>query len=724
MVSKGKTKAKDPLPEDRRPFKNDFKFYTDNEKIKIPARKSLDVDGRMIARKSLIPTQKSVPSNVIMKTENKENVEKATGKCDISVKTKTGRKALADVSNVGSYILRSRLNDGAKLTKFNSEKSNLLHGKTRNGNIYGQRVQVGKSVLVGNASSRKPFEIKLEPHDQQMVKACHTSNSVGAREVKICSDVVKINGQFRRSIGANDGKVSSKPVASTWKSAASQRIYRGFSSIESRNEMTKGTEHKLGSIKTNVKHSEKITNRSSISVGIRTRRKALVAINTVQNSQLRNRPSDGSKMIRNKIEKRNLPPGKTQGGRLISRLRLSIPDQKVTDVSTSSRKPVVTARRIELTGSKTKMTSKAKPTLGLKKKFASTTQHSCMNKEGKVAIRPIQKDIEPKVSNDCSLDKASSIDHCCSSGSVTAIISRPKSSRRRSYTSSLMARSKVIGECTDISKKGELPNIDDASNPLEVAEYVDDIYQYYWVLEAQNPSLANYMSIQTEINPRMRGILINWLVEVHLKFELMQETLFLMVELFDRFIAMITIKKDEIQLVGLTTLLLASKYEDFWHPKIKDLLSISVNVYTRDEMLAMEKLILKKLMFRLNAPTPYVFMLRFLKAAQSDTKLEHLAFYLIELCLVEYEALKFKPSLLCASAIYVARCTLNMVPPWTELLKKHTHYEAPQLRASADMILRFQGAANRGQLKVTYEKFLSSERSCVAEIQAIKKLPL
>lgn len=137
-----------------------------------------------------------------------------------------------------------------------------------------------------------------------------------------------------------------------------------------------------------------------------------------------------------------------------------------------------------------------------------------------------------------------------------------------------------------------------------------------------------------------------------------------------------------------------------------------------------ERLILKKLKFRLNVATPYVFMLRFLKAAQSDTKvcgnlhshaincmlvealylmqtrydfviinywlslfpcgncsqLEHLAFYLIELCLVQYETLKFKPSLLCASAIYVARCTLNMTPAWTPLLCKHARYEESQLR--------------------------------------------
>lgn len=55
---------------------------------------------------------------------------------------------------------------------------------------------------------------------------------------------------------------------------------------------------------------------------------------------------------------------------------------------------------------------------------------------------------------------------------------------------------------------------------------------------------------------------------MHFKFELMQETLFLMVELLDRVLSLVVVKKKELQMVGLTSLLLASKYEDFWHPKV------------------------------------------------------------------------------------------------------------------------------------------------------------
>ncbi|RQO96857.1 hypothetical protein POPTR_010G173200v4 [Populus trichocarpa] len=304
------------------------------------------------------------------------------------------------------------------------------------------------------------------------------------------------------------------------------------------------------------------------------------------------------------------------------------------------------------------------------------------------------------------------------------VITIRKSSRRRSYTSLLMTGSKLLEEHGEVIEQEKLPSIDDTFNQLEVAEYVDEIYEYYWVLEVQNLCLENYMAIHTEITPQMRGIVINWLIEVHFKFELMPETLYLMVTLLDRYLSQVEIKKSELQLVGLTALLLASKYEDFWHPRIKDLISISAESYTRGQMLVMEKFFLKKLKFRLNEPTPYVFMLRFLKAAQTDQKLEHLAFYLIELCLVEYKALKFKPSMLCASAIYVARSTLQVSPAWTPLLTRHTHYQVSQIRDCAEMILRFQKAARTSQLRVTYEKYMRPDLSGVAAIKPLNELPL
>ncbi|XP_019107884.2 putative cyclin-B3-1 isoform X2 [Beta vulgaris subsp. vulgaris] len=298
------------------------------------------------------------------------------------------------------------------------------------------------------------------------------------------------------------------------------------------------------------------------------------------------------------------------------------------------------------------------------------------------------------------------------------------SGRRKSYTSSLISRSKLLKLSNEIREQEQLPNIDDEGNPLEVAEYVDEIYDYYWLVEAQSSPLENYMIIQTDATPQMRGLLINWLIEVHDKFDLMPETLYLTVALLDRYLSLVTIKKKELQLVGLASLLLASKYEDFWHPRVKDLISISAESYTRKQMLEMEKSILKKLKFRLNLPTAYVFMLRFLKASQSDKRHEHLSFYLIELCLVKYESLRFRPSLLCASAVYVARCTLNEIPAWTSLLEKHARTKELQIRDCAEMIVSVHKSACAGLLKVTYDKYMQPKFGGIAAVKPLDRLPI
>ncbi|EFH69161.1 hypothetical protein ARALYDRAFT_312610 [Arabidopsis lyrata subsp. lyrata] len=316
----------------------------------------------------------------------------------------------------------------------------------------------------------------------------------------------------------------------------------------------------------------------------------------------------------------------------------------------------------------------------------------------------LPKKVETKCLEEDTQGESSSSRNKDPTTKVLDVAAKPKSKRRKSFTSLLVNGSKLDEKNGETTEAEKLPNIDDESNQLEVAEYVDDIYQFYWTAEALNPALGYYLSAHAEVSPVTRGILINWLIEVHFKFDLMHETLYLTMDLLDRYLSQVPIHKNEMQLIGLTALLLASKYEDYWHPR--------------------ERIMLKQLKFRLNAPTPYVFMLRFLKAAQSNKKLEQLAFYLIELCLVEYEALKYKPSLLCASAIYVARCTLHMTPVWTSLLNNHTHYNVSQMKDCSDMVLRFHKAAKTGKLRVTYEKYMNPDHSNVAVLKPLDKLPL
>ncbi|KAJ4976473.1 hypothetical protein NE237_001579 [Protea cynaroides] len=664
-----------------------FKVYSDNERVKIQGNKAAGSDAMKTGRKPSTTTRKSLSLAESVKQADlnfpkgtADSSEKSKPKSASSVKIKVGRKVLADVSNVRNYIPRSRANEGSKTLNDKSERNFSIQRKIQGGKVlYGSRVSMDRSTEFATAISRKPIMGKATAN--QSAETRNPLKNNGTSNSKFCSDKQKIKA-LKPEFGTDGRKSVRKPLTLTRKSFPVTRMTNRTHSTDGKGE-----------------NSKKHTGTCDFSVTTMVGRKVVPDVRCAQSHLLRIRVSDGFVPM--------VPAGR-------SSLR----------TCALSRIPIKTTSRTTRTSFNSQKTS----TFNCKSNSSSTSANANLTKgkEEEVIKASVPENAAMVVPNEPAFEKLPSVGIVNSSTSImTDNSSKTRGSRRRSFTSLLVAaRSKVLAELSGGLKKEELPNIDDTTNHLEVAEYVDEIYQYYWVMEAENPSLENYMMLQKEITPVLRGIVINWLIEVHLKFELMQETMFLMVALLDRFLSKVIIEKKELQLVGLTSLLLASKYEDFWHPKVKDLISITADSYTRDQMLGMEKLILKKLMFRLNAPTPYVFMLRFLKAAKSDTRLEHLAFYLIELSLVEYEALKFKPSLLCASAIYLARCTLQITPAWTKLLRKHACYEESQLRDCADMILRFQKVAGRGPLRVTHEKYMHHDRSCAAAIKAMDRLPL
>ncbi|KAH6759059.1 Cyclin B2 [Perilla frutescens var. frutescens] len=276
-------------------------------------------------------------------------------------------------------------------------------------------------------------------------------------------------------------------------------------------------------------------------------------------------------------------------------------------------------------------------------------------------------------------------------------------------------------EMEDIDEEEEEPVVDidssDKNNPLAVTEYIDDLHAYYKKMESSSCVPANYMVHQSDLNERMRGILIDWLIEVHYKFELMDETLYLTVNLIDRFLALQPVVRKKLQLVGVTAMLLACKYEEVSVPVVEDLVLISDKAYCRKEVLDMEKLIVNTLQFNMSLPTPYVFMKRFLKAAQSDKKLDLLSFFIIELCLVEYEMVSFPPSLLAAAAVFTAQCTLTGSRQWSKTSEMHTSYTQEQLMECAKLMVTYHQKAGTGKLNGVHNKYSTSKYGNVAKVE-------
>lgn len=87
----------------------------------------------------------------------------------------------------------------------------------------------------------------------------------------------------------------------------------------------------------------------------------------------------------------------------------------------------------------------------------------------------------------------------------------------------------------------------------------------------------------------MRGILVDWIIEVHLRFHLMPETLFLTINIIDRYLEKTQIRRTKLQLVAVAALLIASKYEEIYVPELNDFVFISDSAFTKEEILQMER---------------------------------------------------------------------------------------------------------------------------------------
>lgn len=197
-------------------------------------------------------------------------------------------------------------------------------------------------------------------------------------------------------------------------------------------------------------------------------------------------------------------------------------------------------------------------------------------------------------------------------------------------------------------------DICDGNNPLTMGYYASDIYENLLKVEPDCLPEPNYMAEQTDISYKMRAILIDWLINVHMKFKLLGETLHLCVSLIDRYLSKREIQRNYLQLVGVCALMIACKYEEIYPPQVNDFIYIMDKAYTADQLLKMEIDMLGTLQFAVTVPSALRFLERWGKIVALDEKNSFLSKYLAELALVEYHMLRFKPSVIALAAVYLS----------------------------------------------------------------------
>ncbi|XP_056355827.1 G2/mitotic-specific cyclin-B2 [Oenanthe melanoleuca] len=218
---------------------------------------------------------------------------------------------------------------------------------------------------------------------------------------------------------------------------------------------------------------------------------------------------------------------------------------------------------------------------------------------------------------------------------------------------------------------------EDWENPQMCSDYVKDIYLYLRELELQQAVRPHYLDGRAT-NGRMRAILVDWLVQVHSRFRLLQETLYMCVAIMDRFLQSYPIPRKKLQLVGVTALLVASKYEEILCPDVADFVYITDNAYTSNEIREMEMIILKELNFDLGRPLPIHFLRRASKAGEADAKQHTLAKYLMELTLIDYDMVHHRPSEIAAAALCLSQKVLGQ-SKWGTKQQYYTGYAEDSL---------------------------------------------
>jgi len=229
----------------------------------------------------------------------------------------------------------------------------------------------------------------------------------------------------------------------------------------------------------------------------------------------------------------------------------------------------------------------------------------------------------------------------------------------------------------------------DLGDPMMVAEYASEIKEYLLQLEKKTHPDPDYMRIQDELTWKMRSILVDWIINIHCNYGYHPETLYLAINIMDRFLAIRQVSMEKLQLVGITALCIAAKYEEVVPMQYADYLSATDNGYESEELQKAERYVLGILGWDLSYPSP-MGPLRYIhsKANPNDNQARTVSKYLTELTLIDKNFLKYYPSQIAAATTWFARFMLNR-GEWCRKLTFCSGYTSAELRPIAVELATF-----------------------------------
>ncbi|EFX00771.1 g1 s-specific cyclin [Grosmannia clavigera kw1407] len=196
---------------------------------------------------------------------------------------------------------------------------------------------------------------------------------------------------------------------------------------------------------------------------------------------------------------------------------------------------------------------------------------------------------------------------------------------------------------------------------LTSEEYLEDIMRHARHMEDETLPDVNLIDMQREIQWFMRPYLIDFIVEAHAAFTLLPETLFLTINLLDRYCSKRVVYKQHYQLVGCAALLIASKYGDKKDrvPQINELNNMCCGLYDAGMFTQMEMHVLNTLEWNIGHPTVDFFSQLIVAEERDDCEVESMAAYISEIALYHRDFVSTKPSTMARASLALARAILG-----------------------------------------------------------------
>lgn len=228
------------------------------------------------------------------------------------------------------------------------------------------------------------------------------------------------------------------------------------------------------------------------------------------------------------------------------------------------------------------------------------------------------------------------------------------------------------------------------NDPMLVAEYAGEIFGYLYDAEPKCMADPSYALIsQHEVTWRMRSVLVDWVIEIHYLFNLLPETLFLAVNIIDRFLSQRTVVLGKLQLVGITSLFIAAKFEEMISPTMLDFLHMTDNAVKDDELIKAERFILQVLDFRICYPNPVNFLRRVCTdELKCDVHTRTLANYFMEISCVDHKFIGIRPSKIAAASLWLSKKMLAK-GKWNSNFSKLAGYTPEDLKPTVEAMLDF-----------------------------------